>query len=178
MIANDIVTIRAIQKRDLEFIRHLRNTPSVWQMLGFVGFITEQQQTEWFDSILADSTKEYFVVVANPSTLIGVVRMDEIDHSNRSVRIGADIKPKYQGKGYGTAVYQLLFKYCFDYLNMHRVWLLALEANERAIGLYNKLGMKEEGRYREGIYRWGSYHDYVCLSILEHEYRSRSNSDS
>jgi RimJ/RimL family protein N-acetyltransferase len=184
MLSNDVVTIRAIQRSDLEFLRNLRNDPSIWQMLGSIGFIHEQQQEQWFDLLLTDPTREYYIILANKTPdhqhfkAVGMVRIDEIDHINRNIRIGADIKPEFQGKGYGTAVYELLFEYCFDYWNMHRVWLLALATNERAIGLYKKMGMKEEGRYREGIYRCGNYHDYICLSMLEHEYRSRSHSDS
>ena len=97
--------------------------------------------------------------------------MDEVDHINRSIRVGADVVPALRGKGFGKAIYSAIKKYCFDYLNMHRVWLAVLEANERAIGLYRKVGFKEEGRYREAVFRDGRYQDYILMSILEVEYR-------
>lgn len=165
------LTIRLVEDKDLELIRALRNAPSTWEMLTDVNFIDAESQKQWFQRIRVAQDKRYYVIYDESHDFIGIVRTDEIDRQNRSMRIGADIATDLRGKGYGARTYQLLKKYCFDYLNMHRVWLAVLETNSVAINLYAKQGFKPEGRYREAIFRNGKYHDYIVMSLLEHEYR-------
>ena len=54
---------------------------------------------------------------------------------------------------------------------MHRVWLAVLSTNKIAYNMYQKHGFKEEGVYREAVFRDGKYHDYIIMSVLEEEFR-------
>lgn len=173
MFEHDHIAIRVIERRDLEKLRDLRNDPTTWIHLTDIRLITEPMQQAWFEKTASASERKYFVVCDTAHDFIGMVRCDEIDHLNRSMRIGCDILPELRGQHYGSRTYGLLLKYCFDFLNMHRVWLLVIDSNAVARGLYRKIGFHEEGRYREALFRDGHYQDYVCMSILEHEYRQR-----
>jgi RimJ/RimL family protein N-acetyltransferase len=171
MFTHEGLTIRAVEKRDLEPMRLLRNDPTTWTMLTGADIIDEEMQRQWFQRISCAADRKYYAVCDAGHDFIGIVRTDEIDERNRSIRVGADIVPELRGKGYATALYRLLKKYCFDYLNMHRVWLAVLDTNAIAQSLYLKQGFTEEGRYRDAIFRDGRYHDYILMSILEDEYR-------
>lgn len=173
MFLHSGLTIRVVEKEDLEFIRALRNDPTTWINLTDVRLITAPQQVKWFERIAEAADRRYFVVADEQHAFAGLVRCDEIDHLNRSMRIGCDIVPELRGQRYGSRVYDAMLKYCFDFLNMHRVWLLVIDSNTVAVRLYHSKGFQEEGRYREGLFRDGQYHDYICMSILEHEYRQR-----
>jgi RimJ/RimL family protein N-acetyltransferase len=154
--------------------------------LGGVDHITPDMQRAWFTRLASDPSKAYFTAfviqrgdqeapVAFEGDFLGVVRMDEIDRHNRSARIGADVEPSRRGQGWGTAIYRMLLRYCFDHLGLHRVHLAVLDTNEIGRRLYRNVGFIEEGRYREAIWRDGSFHDYIIMSVLEHEYRRRTD---
>jgi UDP-4-amino-4,6-dideoxy-N-acetyl-beta-L-altrosamine N-acetyltransferase len=164
------VRIRPIEEEDLVKLVELRSQPGIWEFLGSIEMIGLEKQREWFKALQGSPSARYYVLCAADVDFIGVVRSDEIDSVNRSIRVGGDIHPKFQGKGYGAKMFGLLKKYCFDYLNMHRMWLLVMENNERAISLYRKSGFVEEGRQRQAIYRDGRYLDYIMMSILRSEY--------
>jgi RimJ/RimL family protein N-acetyltransferase len=164
--------IRVVEPRDLEAIRSLRNDPTTWVNLTDVRLITGPMQEAWFTKTAQASDRKYFVVGDEAHDFIGIVRCDEIDHLNRSMRVGCDIAPKLRGQRYGSRVYDLLLKYCFDYLNMHRLWLLVIETNAVARQLYTRKSFQEEGRYREALFRDGQYHDYIVMSLLEQDYRA------
>ncbi len=168
------ISIRVVEQRDLERIRVLRNDPSTWIYLTDVLFVSAPAQERWFAKISESTDRKYFIVYDAVHEFIGIVRCDEIDHLNRSMRIGCDIVPELRGKGYGSRVFDLLLNYCFDFMNMHRLWLLVIDTNQAAIRLYTNKGLREEGRYREALFRDGHYHDYITMSILEDEYRSRA----
>jgi len=78
------------------------------------------KQKKWFESI-SNSNKCNYCVLKEGDKKIGMVRIDEIDHINKNIRIGGDILEIYRNTGYGTSMIKLLLKYCFHYLNMHRV---------------------------------------------------------
>lgn len=181
MFYHDGIGFRPVEERDLEKIRVLRNDPTTWAYLTDINHVTPEAQADWFRRIRMSKDKTYFTVfkeeydphvpIAYEGDFLGIIRMDEIDQANRSARIGADIDPACRGQGYGTKTYKALLKYCFDFLNMHRVWLCVLDSNEIGKRLYANAGFKVEGKYREAIFRDGTYHDYIVMSILESEYR-------
>lgn len=174
MFEYDELIIRTMEESDLEQVRALRNNPSTWMMLTNIDLIDAEVQRRWFQRIRLAGDKRYYIICDDTYDFIGIVRMDEIDRANRSVRIGADIVPELRGQGYGNKTYTLLKKYCFDFLNVHRIWLAVLDTNDVALRLYEKQGFRVEGRYREAIFRDSAYHDYITMSILEYEYRKNS----
>lgn len=168
------VGIRPLEERDVEPARELRADPRVWMQLGDISMLSAETQRRWYQGLAADGTRRYYALYTPEIDFAGIARMDEIDLVNRSVRVGGDVRPDLQGRGLGRAMLELLIEYAFDHLGMHRVWLLVLETNERARALYASLGLREEGRQREAIYRDGAWIDYLSMSLLQHEYRSAS----
>jgi len=164
------VRIRPIEERDLPAMVALRADPAVWTFLGDIEMIGLERQREWFKTLQHRIDRRYYILGTKALDFVGVVRTDEIDFVNRSIRVGGDILPKYQGKGYGTRMFRLIRKYCFDCLNMNRLWLLVLENNTAALPLYRKAGFVEEGRQRKAIFRDGKYLDYLMMSLLRSEY--------
>jgi UDP-4-amino-4,6-dideoxy-N-acetyl-beta-L-altrosamine N-acetyltransferase len=160
------VAIRPIEETDLDKMAQMRADSRIWMMLGDVSMITQKSQREWFNALQGDPRRRYFVLGSGEVDFIGIVRMDEIDWVNRSIRIGGDILPDYHNQGYGTKMFELLKKYCFDYLNLRRLWLLVLETNSAALKLYLKAGFSEEGRQRQAIFRDGRYQDYIMMSLI------------
>ena len=171
MFTYEGLTLRTIEEGDLEPMRALRNDPTTWSMLTHVDMVEEDAQRTWFTRLRQGSDRRYYAIADSQHAFIGIVRSDEIDRANRSIRVGADILPSLRGRGYGYRTYRTLLKYCFDHLNMHRVWLLVLETNTPACALYSKCGFVVEGRQRQAIFRDGAYRDYIMMSILAPEFR-------
>lgn len=175
---NDI-GFRPIERRDLENIRNLRNDPSTWIYLTDVTQITPSMQEKWFESIEKATNKAYFAVftqtkdfpIIHEGNFIGIIRCDQMDHINRSIRVGADVAREKRGKGYGTKILKAVLEYFFEQANFHRIWLCVLEGNHIAHQLYENVGFREEGRLRKAIWRNGEWVDYIVMSILDEEYR-------
>lgn len=164
------IYFRPVEEKDLENIRRTRNDVSTWMNLTDITMTDRHSQLEWFKGLSKQSkSKRYYTVCTGKDKFVGLIRMDEFDWTNKSVRVGCDVAKELRGKGYGKMVMEMVVKYGFDYLNMHRLWLLVLETNERAKHVYESVGFKEEGRYRESIFRDGKYYDYICMSVLKEE---------
>ena len=164
------LAIHTVEEGDLLFLMELRSHYDVWSNLGNIEMLTYEGQIRWLQNIRSSSTQEYYILKKHTiDRKIGMVRTDQIDFINKSIRVGGDIHPLYQGEGNGYKMICMIQKYCFDYLNIHRIWLSVLETNEKAINLYKKVGFIEEGRQRKGIYRNNKYIDYIMMSLLKEE---------
>jgi len=160
------ISMCPIEKDDIDFLIELRS--STWESLGTIKMLNITTQEKWIEKISLSESHLYCIVYKGIEK-IGLVRMDEIDYINRSIRIGGDIHPKYRGEGYGISMINMVIEYCFDCLNMNRIWLMVLENNDIAKHIYNKVGFKEEGRQRKAIYRNGEYVDYIMMGVLRDE---------
>lgn len=163
--------IRAIKLEDIEWARQVHNEPSVLRMLTDPRPVSASKQRIWFKNLQKSQSSERWIVEYKKEK-IGIVRIDEIDHINKSVRIGLDVHKKFRGKGHAKKIYKFLFEHWFEKENMNRIWLMVAEYNEIAYNLYRKLGFKEEGRARQALFRDGKYYDYIIMSILRDEWRS------
>ena len=173
MYCKEGYVLRIIEKADLEWVRLMHNSPDVLYMLTDTTMINSNQQQKWFDFLTSSNKSDRLIIEFNEDK-IGIVRIDDLDFRNRSVCIGLDIEKKYQHKGHGRNCLNILLKYCFEELNMNRVWLLVASFNVNAIELYKKTGLIVEGKQRERLYRNGNYHDYLMMSILRAEYLKRN----
>ncbi len=166
---------RPVEEKDLELILKLRNDPTTWRNLTDIDLIDAESQKSWLKMLSKQKkSKRYFTVYNLKNRFVGLIRMDEFDWANRSVRVGCDVAKELRGKGLGTQIMEMVVQYCFQYLNMHRLWLLVLEFNGAARTVYKKAGFKEEGCYRKAIFREGKYHDYILMSLLREEWHDSS----
>jgi len=56
-------------------------------------------------------------------------------------------------------------------LNFHRLELMVMDYNKKAIHVYEKIGFKEVGLKREANFLQGKYHDVYMMDILAAEFR-------
>jgi RimJ/RimL family protein N-acetyltransferase len=107
--------------------------------------------------------------------LIGFADLDYINPIHGDTYMGIGIGEKeYWGKGYGSDALDVILRYAFLELNLHRVTLTVFEYNTRAIRMYARNGFKVEGRHRGYLYRDGRRWDLVEMGILRAEWEAHS----
>lgn len=83
---------------------------------------------------------------------IGTSKIDKIDNHHSSAEIGIMIgEQEYWGKGIATTVFRLLTNYCFEVLELHRVWGGCISINQGMKSVFLKLGFTQEACLREAI---------------------------
>jgi diamine N-acetyltransferase len=65
----------------------------------------------------------------------------------------------------------------FGEYGAHRLFLDVFVNNDRARHVYETFGFQKEGIMRDAIYRDGTYHSLVLMSLLDGEYRSQAGSN-
>jgi RimJ/RimL family protein N-acetyltransferase len=167
--------LRRPRESDIEDRKRLGRHPEVVRGFGVIlsapESITTEEVKAWVARLMEHS---HAWVIEHAGRLIGEVRLDHIDHTDRRASLAAGIyDPQLLGKGLGFESIMLCLNHAFTELKLHRISARVLASNSRAIACYRKCGFKEEGREREAAWVNGIWEDDVILGLLEHEFESR-----
>ena len=152
--------------QDAEYQRLVEGDPAV--PLSLKG-MRESNEQGWPED---DPCNVMFLVRTNDDNrIIGFANLDYISWHHGDSFMGIGIGDKaYWGRGVGTEVMNLLLRYVFTELNLHRLSLTVFEYNQRAIRMYEKCGFKIEGINRAYHFRDGRRWDLVAMGILREEW--------
>ena len=175
-IVGEKIYLRPIEIEDIDNYVARLNDEEVRLYLSMFTPFNKIREKEWVENLYKDEKNIALgIMVKEDDKLIGNIGMHRISIPNRHAVLGIFIGDKTcWSKGYGTEALNLMLRYGFDQLNLHRVYLTVISFNPRAIRAYEKAGFVREGVYREHIYRNGKYHDLYVMSILENEWRQKN----
>lgn len=98
---------------------------------------------------------------------IGNISLQQISTKNRNAEFAILIgEPSVYGQGIGYEAGKLLVDYAFHILKLHRLYCGTHSENIGMQHLALKLGMSEEGRRREAIFKNGKFADLVEYSLI------------
>ena len=172
------VRLTALTQSDLPTVIQWHQNPEFLRLFDALPAYpkTEAAVAQWIDD--TNKATDAFLFAIRPldsDELIGYLELDGILWTHRvsgvSIAIG---EAKQWGKGYGYEVMQLVLRFAFDELNLHRVQLAVFCYNGRAIALYEKLGFQREGVHREHLQRDGKRYDMYLYGLLRSEWENRN----
>jgi RimJ/RimL family protein N-acetyltransferase len=101
---------------------------------------------------------------------IGNITLQQINLFDCSAEL-AILLGERQGEGYGLEAARLLCTHGFNTLGLNRIYCGTHEENIGMQKLAIKLGMKEEGRRRQAIWKNGKFSDVIEYGILKEEFK-------
>ena len=112
-----------------------------------------------------------FMVKTDQGLCIGTASLLRQGPGDQSMVIGLMIGNKdYWSKGYGSDIIDIILRFGFGKLKLHRIEADIFEYNFRAIGLCKKFRFKREGIRREQIFYGGTWHDVIHFGLLRKEW--------
>ena len=106
--------------------------------------------------------------------LVGDLGCHFRDDNPREVEIGVTLAPARQGRGYGTEAVAGLLGHLFGTLCKHRVVASVDPRNLPCVALLERVGLRQEGHFRESLWFRGGWVDDLAFAILEREWRERA----
>jgi RimJ/RimL family protein N-acetyltransferase len=170
MIYGERIILRAIEREDLiDYVQWL-NDPAVLEYLCAQVPLSLAQEEKWYDDMLRDPNFRAFAVEFE-GRHIGSAGLSDIDGRNASAEVGLFIGlPEMWDRSLGLDALQTLVRFGFEQMNLHRIYLQVFAGNERAVHLYEKIGFRHEGRWRQAQFRHGHYHDLLWMGLLREEW--------
>ena len=181
MIIGEDVRLRPVQKSDTGYFVEWYNDFDVMQYVGMYLPVTEigwAKLIEEFSITRAETEALFVIEIINSDSFkpIGTVGLHNIKSFISNAMFGIDIGEKDRwSKGYGTEAGQLIIRYGFEQLGLHRIGSFVYSFNDRSIRLHDRLGFTREGCRREAVYVNGKYHDEVLFGLLRRYWLENNN---
>jgi RimJ/RimL family protein N-acetyltransferase len=174
LLVGEKVKLTSLNEEDIFEFQRWYNDVSFMRHYDIVSAIPKNiEDVKEMVSDIRKSNTAYIFAVKNLETeeFVGVTGFENISWNNGTALIYIGIgEEKHRGLGYAKEAFKLTIEFGFEELNLHRIYLTVLEYNEPAIKLYEKLGFKREGVYREFIHRDGKRYDMYLYGMLRPEW--------
>lgn len=105
--------------------------------------------------------------------LVGAVRYNDINWTNKSTSLGGWIDSSFEGKGLITRATRVLINYAFSELKLNRLEAHCHSGNSRSRAMAEKLGFTQEGVLRQSELHEGRFMDIVVYGLLASEWKGR-----
>ena len=123
--------------------------------------------------IAADNDR-VILAVEHEGLVIGDVVIKAGLMADRQAEIGWAFNPAFHGHGLATEAARELLALAFGDLAMHRAWAQLDPRNTASARLCERLGMRQEGHFRQDMWFKGEWGDTAVYALLAAEWRERA----
>lgn len=96
------------------------------------------------------------------------IRPYEASRHKDNATLGITVKKAYWSKGIGRRLMNKAIEF-FDESSLHRLEIMVVKDNERAVHLYRSLGFEEEGTLKEFHRIDDKYYDVLVMAIVKND---------
>lgn len=165
MLKGKLVGLRAIENIDLTQLLQWRNMPEFRRFFREYRELNSENQQLWFEKfVMKDPNTIMFAIVELATEkLIGACGLCYIDWVNRNADFSIYIGKNnlYMDASFAIEAAQLMEKYGFEELNLHRLWAEIYSIDEAKIKFFNELEFTQEGRFKETHWTEGKWVDSI-----------------
>jgi RimJ/RimL family protein N-acetyltransferase len=174
ILSHGSIYLRPAEREDLPLFVSWLGDARTTRTLALRSPLSLASEEHWFEDLVAHQGGDrwHFVICRlEDDRPVGALDLHDIDARNGSAGLGIVIgDPDDTGKGYGSDALRAVIAFGFGELRLERIWLEVYDFNERARGVYQRVGFVHEGTLRHALYRAGRYHDVHRMAILRAEW--------
>jgi len=165
------IFLRALEPSDIDFLYHLENDESLWEVSNTLAPYSRFILKEYLDNSHRDiyEIKQLRLVICRNESAdpIGFIDLYDFDPKHRRVGVGIVIFFETERrKGFASEALQLTCDYAFQHLNVHQIFAGITEGNESSITLFEKAGFVRNGVKKDWILSAGKFKsEYIYQRI-------------
>jgi ribosomal-protein-alanine N-acetyltransferase len=176
VLTGDHVTLRELRASDAPSLCALLTTEEVSRFISpppttvdgferFIAWTLRQRQ--------AGSYVCFAVTIDSTDTAIGIFQLRELDPGFGTAEWGFAIGSAYWGTGVFFEGANLMVKFAFEEVGVHRLEARAAVQNGRGNGALRKIGAVQEGLLRKSFQKNGDYLDQALWTILAEDWNAQ-----
>jgi ribosomal-protein-alanine N-acetyltransferase len=144
--------IRPIEPSDHQQVFEGLSHPEVIPYYGvsFDSFAATQEQMDWYANLVQNETGIWWAVCdKSDGTFLGAGGYNDWDHNHRKAEVGFWLHPESWGQGFMAEAIQLLFRFGFETMGLHRIEGFVFSENTKCHAAVKKVGFIHEGTMRD-----------------------------
>lgn len=155
------IKIRSLKVSDKTELAKLANNKKVWDNLrDYIPFPYKESDAVFFINLTnEEDPKQTFGIEYNGklSGVIGLVIQKDV--YQKSAEIGYWIGEPFWGNGIATKAVELITRYGFNKLSLHRIYTGVFEYNRVSMKVLEKNGYEKEGIFKDAIFKNGKIYN-------------------
>jgi RimJ/RimL family protein N-acetyltransferase len=174
------IILTLFQEKDLLNPKYLEwlHDKKIIQYLNIPSYLNKPvsfEEIKYYVENLLNSRNHYFFAIKTiKERFIGTFKIGPIDWHAKNANLGILIGDQdFWGKGIGQEAFFIAIKFCFDELGMHKVIGGCMEPNKGMCKIFEKLGFRKEGKFREQDYLDKKYSDHLYYGLLKEEFKNK-----
>lgn len=170
-----IVYIRSPDRLDCEEFTRL-NRASLRFYRNRVAPITIQERfASYIERCAQPDFEGFFVCRKEDDAIVGSINLSQISRGNfKSAYLDYRVGACFAGRGYMTEALELVLRYAFDQMKLHRLEANIQPENERSIALVKRAGFRREGYSRRYLKISGRWRDHERWAIVSEDWQRRN----
>ena len=177
VLAGSTVKLRELRASDAQSLFSLLTTEEVSRFIS-----PPPSSVEGFERFIAWTLRQrragsyvcFAVTLDSTDTAIGIFQLRELEPGFGTAEWGFAIGSAYWGTGVFQEGAELLIKFAFEAVGVHRLEARAAVRNGRGNGALRKMGARQEGVLRKSFLKDGEYLDQALWTILDEDWKSRT----
>ena len=170
ILKNNIITLRALEPEDLDFLFSTENNSDFWEVSStqtpFSKFLLKKYLANAQQDIYEARQLRLVIMDTTTNEILGLVDLFDFNPQHQRAGVGILILKKYQNKGFASEALKIITKYAFSSLNLHQVFANIPASNANSIALFEKLKFIKIGRQKDWIFSEGSFKDVHIYQLL------------
>ncbi|HMB79908.1 MAG TPA: GNAT family N-acetyltransferase [Vicinamibacterales bacterium] len=177
MLAGTTVTLREMRASDAASLFALLTTEEVSRFISpppntvegferFIGWAARQRSVGTYVC--------FAVTIDATDTAIGIFQLRQLEPGFATAEWGFALGSAYWGSGVFQEGAELLLRFAFDTVGVHRLEARAAVPNGRGNGALRKMGAVQEGLLRKSFQKNGDYLDQALWTILDEDWKAKS----
>lgn len=154
-LVGKIVSLRALEPEDLEFLYKLENDTSLWEISGTQAPYSRSVLKKYLENAHRDiyEVKQLRLAICDKEkSILGLIDLFDFDPKNQRIGLGIVIlKQEDRNHGIGAEAIELVTSFAFSSLQVRQVYANVLEDNLASIHLFKKMRFSQTGIRKEWI---------------------------
>lgn len=170
MIRGRNVALRPVEDADLPLVHRWQNAPDVWSSMDSERPFSTDDVREDLERARREGHPFLITLDGKPVGRIGLNRFRRRDRICALYLIVGE--PELWDRGHAIDAISTLVGYAFERMDLRRIELWTLAANQGAIQVYEACGFRREAVLPERSFKDGAWVDHVVMSVTRDHHES------
>ena len=171
ILTGELVTLRAIEKSDLNLLYDWENDTDIWKVSNTVVPFSKDSINQFIENekdVYLDKQLRLIISSVSENKAIGCIDLFEFDMRHQRAGIGVLIADKLnRRKGFASDALEILIRYAFSTLLLHQLYCHIPANNMASIELFKKHGFECSGKQIDWIRNEDGWMDEYLYQLVK-----------
>lgn len=167
-IEGERIYLRPITIEDTECVIRWRNDKKVVENFIYRKNISKEEHLNWFhNKVQTGDVIQFIICDKKTDKALGSIYLQNFNVESRQAEEGIFLgEEEAYGRGIGTEAAELVLKYAFESLKLHKLTARVLSYNQGSRKMHEKAGYVMESYLKDELYLDGKYEDLIFYGAI------------